>query len=100
MACRYLDVESAQYRDGHQAQIEIPGFAGIWTTPLYYLDNTLMQFGDCKAFVGSIVREPRRRPRLEVAVEVGFYQGVPFKSLRKASILTLVLGWHTGSPLR
>src|SRR5579872_4390745 len=33
-----------------------PGFAGI-DNPLYYLDNTLMQFGDAKAFVGNIVRE-------------------------------------------
>src|SRR5467141_1912856 len=33
-----------------------PGFAGI-DNPLYYLENTLMLFGDAKAFVGSIVRE-------------------------------------------
>ena len=33
-----------------------PGFAGI-DNPLYYLDRTLMLFGDAKAFVGSIVRE-------------------------------------------
>ena len=33
-----------------------PGFAGI-DNPFYYLDNTLMLFGDAKAFVGSIVRE-------------------------------------------
>jgi proton-translocating NAD(P)+ transhydrogenase subunit beta len=33
-----------------------PGFAGI-DNPLYYLDQTLMLFGDAKAFVGSIVRE-------------------------------------------
>jgi H+-translocating NAD(P) transhydrogenase subunit beta len=33
-----------------------PGFAGI-DNPLYYMDRTLMLFGDAKAFVGSIVRE-------------------------------------------
>jgi NAD(P) transhydrogenase subunit beta len=33
-----------------------PGFAGI-DNPLYYLDKTLMLFGDARAFVGSIVRE-------------------------------------------
>ena len=33
-----------------------PGFAGI-DNPLYYLDKTLMLFGDAKAFVNSIVRE-------------------------------------------
>jgi H+-translocating NAD(P) transhydrogenase subunit beta len=33
-----------------------PGFAGI-DNPLYYLDQTLMLFGDAKSFVGSIVRE-------------------------------------------
>ena len=32
-----------------------PGFAGI-DNPLYYLDNTLMVFGDAKAVVGDIVR--------------------------------------------
>jgi len=32
------------------------GFAGI-ENPLYYLDKTLMLFGDAKNFVGSIVRE-------------------------------------------
>jgi NAD(P) transhydrogenase subunit beta len=33
-----------------------PGFAGI-DNPLYYLDHTLMLFGDARAFVGAIVRE-------------------------------------------
>jgi NAD(P) transhydrogenase subunit beta len=33
-----------------------PGFAGI-DNPLYYVDRTLMLFGDAKAFVGNIVRE-------------------------------------------
>ncbi|MGD1101238.1 MAG: NAD(P)(+) transhydrogenase (Re/Si-specific) subunit beta [Terriglobia bacterium] len=33
-----------------------PGFAGI-ANPLYYLDKTLMLFGDAKGFVGDIVRE-------------------------------------------
>ena len=33
-----------------------PGFAGI-DNPLYYLDKTLMLFGDARSFVGSIVGE-------------------------------------------
>ena len=33
-----------------------PGFAGI-DNPLYYIDKTLMLFGDAKEFVGDIVRE-------------------------------------------
>ena len=33
-----------------------PGFAGI-DNPLYYLDRTLMLFGDARSFVGSIVGE-------------------------------------------
>ena len=33
-----------------------PGFAGF-DNPLYYLDRTLMLFGNARAFVGDIVRE-------------------------------------------
>jgi H+-translocating NAD(P) transhydrogenase subunit beta len=33
-----------------------PGFAGI-DNPLYYMDKTLMLFGDAKAFVGQIVKD-------------------------------------------
>jgi H+-translocating NAD(P) transhydrogenase subunit beta len=33
-----------------------PGFAGI-DNELYYMENTLMLFGDAKAFVGDIVKE-------------------------------------------
>jgi NAD(P) transhydrogenase subunit beta len=33
-----------------------PGFAGI-DNPLYYLDHTLMLFGDARSFVSDIVRE-------------------------------------------
>jgi H+-translocating NAD(P) transhydrogenase subunit beta len=33
-----------------------PGFAGI-DNPLYYLEKTLMLFGDAKQFVGAIIRE-------------------------------------------
>jgi len=33
-----------------------PGFAGI-DNELYYMDRTLMLFGDAKSFVGDIVKE-------------------------------------------
>jgi H+-translocating NAD(P) transhydrogenase subunit beta len=33
-----------------------PGFAGI-DNPLYYMDKTLMLFGDAKGFVGDVIRE-------------------------------------------
>ena len=33
-----------------------PGFAGI-DNELYYLDKTLMLFGDAKTFVGDLVRQ-------------------------------------------
>jgi H+-translocating NAD(P) transhydrogenase subunit beta len=33
-----------------------PGFAGI-DNSLYYLDKTVMLFGDAKSFVAEIVRE-------------------------------------------
>ena len=33
-----------------------PGFAGI-DNELYYMDKTLMLFGDAKTFVGNIVKE-------------------------------------------
>jgi NAD(P) transhydrogenase subunit beta len=33
-----------------------PGFAGI-DNDLYYMDKTLMLFGDAKSFVSSIVKE-------------------------------------------
>jgi NAD(P) transhydrogenase subunit beta len=33
-----------------------PGFAGI-DNPLYYIDKSLMLFGNAKGFVGDIVQE-------------------------------------------
>jgi NAD(P) transhydrogenase subunit beta len=33
-----------------------PGFAGI-DNELYYMDRTLMVFGDAKAVVGNLVKE-------------------------------------------
>jgi len=39
-----------------------PGFAGI-DNPLYYMDQTLMLFGDAKSFLGSIVQELKAQDR-------------------------------------
>jgi NAD(P) transhydrogenase subunit beta len=33
-----------------------PGFAGI-DNELYYMDKTMMLFGDAKSFVGDLVKE-------------------------------------------
>jgi NAD(P) transhydrogenase subunit beta len=50
-----LDVEKAHTTMVIKRSMN-PGFAGI-DNPLYYLDNTLMLFGDAKAFVSNIVKE-------------------------------------------
>ncbi len=50
-----LDVDKAQTVMVIKRSMS-PGFAGI-DNPLYYLDKTLMLFGDAKGFVGDIVRE-------------------------------------------
>ena len=44
-------------RDRHEAQ-PVPGFAGI-DNDLFYMDNTLMFFGDAKASMADLVREVR-----------------------------------------
>jgi H+-translocating NAD(P) transhydrogenase subunit beta len=50
-----LDVEKARTTMVIKRSMN-PGFAGI-DNPLYYMDNTLMLFGDAKAFVTNIVKE-------------------------------------------
>jgi NAD(P) transhydrogenase subunit beta len=50
-----LDVEKAHTTMVIKRSMN-PGFAGI-DNPLYYMDNTLMLFGDAKAFVSNIVKE-------------------------------------------
>ncbi len=45
-----------------------PGFAGI-DNELYYMDNTLMLFGDAKAFVGSIVKGTERSSVAELLLK-------------------------------
>jgi NAD(P) transhydrogenase subunit beta len=50
-----LDVDKAQTVMVIKRSMN-PGFAGI-DNELYYMDRTLMLFGDAKSFVGSIVKE-------------------------------------------
>jgi NAD(P) transhydrogenase subunit beta len=50
-----LDVEKAHTTMVIKRSMN-PGFAGI-DNPLYYMNNTLMLFGDAKAFVTNIVKE-------------------------------------------
>jgi NAD(P) transhydrogenase subunit beta len=50
-----LDVDKAQTVMVIKRSMS-PGFAGI-DNPLYYLDKTLMLFGDAKQFVSDIVKE-------------------------------------------
>ena len=50
-----LDVDKAQTVMVIKRSMN-PGFAGI-DNELYYMDRTLMLFGDAKAFVGEIVKE-------------------------------------------
>jgi NAD(P) transhydrogenase subunit beta len=50
-----LDVDKAQTVMVIKRSMN-PGFAGV-ENELYYLDKTLMLFGDAKAFVGAIVKE-------------------------------------------
>jgi NAD(P) transhydrogenase subunit beta len=50
-----LDVDKAQTVMVIKRSMN-PGFAGI-DNELYYMDRTLMLFGDAKGFVGEIVKE-------------------------------------------
>src|SRR6202007_3287382 len=50
-----LDVDKAQTVMVIKRSMS-PGFAGI-DNPLYYMDKTLMLFGDAKSFVSGIVKE-------------------------------------------
>jgi len=51
-----LDVDKARHRSMVIKRSMAAGLPGS-TTRSYYLDKTLMLFGDAKSFVGSIVRE-------------------------------------------